>query len=246
MGSFRGRLTIAFGSVVLYSLGWAMAGIRYWFLLGIDHRYPDDHSLRILDRLALAVLLKYLDVLSANGVGLDPMTILVWPSLAYLLVQFIESWLLTPWVQSQSMDMNAVTVLIVLFVGGALGGFYGLLLAIPLSACAKILGEELLLPQLARQATGPTCPIPNGRRLHDDCGGSLDRSPARLEGGHDLQSSRDGINGIYEALRTRRDRIKLVLVRHEESAALVACGYINSPGDWESASPRLVLAASIF
>lgn len=35
----------------------------------------------------------------------------------------------------------------------------------------------------------------------------------------------DGINGIYEALRTRRDRIALVLVRHEESAALAACGY---------------------
>ncbi|GMV51224.1 MAG: putative thiamine pyrophosphate-containing protein YdaP [Nitrospirae bacterium] len=35
----------------------------------------------------------------------------------------------------------------------------------------------------------------------------------------------DGINGIYEALRTRQDRIKLVLVRHEESAALAACGY---------------------
>ncbi|MBX3371737.1 MAG: hypothetical protein KF793_15220 [Nitrospira sp.] len=35
----------------------------------------------------------------------------------------------------------------------------------------------------------------------------------------------DGINGIYEALRTRQDKIKLVLVRHEESAAFAACGY---------------------
>ena len=35
----------------------------------------------------------------------------------------------------------------------------------------------------------------------------------------------DGINGIYEALRTRQDRIKLVQVRHEESAAFAACGY---------------------
>lgn len=155
-GFFRGRLTIAFGSVVLYSLGWAMAGIRYWFLLGLITGILTIIPYASLIGWPLAVLLKYLDVLSANGVGLDPMTILVWPSLAYLLVQFIESWLLTPWVQSQSMDMNAVTVLIVLFVGGALGGFYGLLLAIPLSACAKILGEELLLPQLARQATGPT------------------------------------------------------------------------------------------
>jgi pyruvate dehydrogenase (quinone) len=35
----------------------------------------------------------------------------------------------------------------------------------------------------------------------------------------------DGINGIYEALRTRQDRIKLIQVRHEESAAFAACGY---------------------
>ena len=35
----------------------------------------------------------------------------------------------------------------------------------------------------------------------------------------------DGINGIYESLRTRQDRIKLVQVRHEEAAAFAACGY---------------------
>lgn len=35
----------------------------------------------------------------------------------------------------------------------------------------------------------------------------------------------DGINGIYEALRIRQEKIKLILVRHEESAALAACGY---------------------
>mgnify|MGYP001078290366 FL=1 len=35
----------------------------------------------------------------------------------------------------------------------------------------------------------------------------------------------DGINGIYEALRTRQDKIRVVLVRHEESAAFAACGY---------------------
>ena len=35
----------------------------------------------------------------------------------------------------------------------------------------------------------------------------------------------DGINGIYEALRIQQDKIKLILVRHEESAALAACGY---------------------
>jgi len=35
----------------------------------------------------------------------------------------------------------------------------------------------------------------------------------------------DGINGIFESLRTRQSRIKFIQVRHEEAAAFAACGY---------------------
>jgi pyruvate dehydrogenase (quinone)/pyruvate oxidase len=40
----------------------------------------------------------------------------------------------------------------------------------------------------------------------------------------------DGINGIMEALRTRQDKIRFVQVRHEESAAFMACGYAKFTG----------------
>ena len=40
----------------------------------------------------------------------------------------------------------------------------------------------------------------------------------------------DSINGFIEALRVRKDKIKFVLVRHEESAALMACGYAKYTG----------------
>lgn len=40
----------------------------------------------------------------------------------------------------------------------------------------------------------------------------------------------DGINGIIEALRTRQDRIRFVQVRHEESAAFMACAYAKWTG----------------
>src|SRR5215216_4840441 len=40
----------------------------------------------------------------------------------------------------------------------------------------------------------------------------------------------DGINGIMEALRTRKDKVKFVHVRHEESAAFMACGYAKFTG----------------
>ena len=40
----------------------------------------------------------------------------------------------------------------------------------------------------------------------------------------------DGINGFIEALRVRKDKIKFVLVRHEESAALMSCAYAKYTG----------------
>ena len=40
----------------------------------------------------------------------------------------------------------------------------------------------------------------------------------------------DGINGIMEALRTRQDRVRFVQVRHEETAALMACAYAKYTG----------------
>jgi pyruvate dehydrogenase (quinone)/pyruvate oxidase len=40
----------------------------------------------------------------------------------------------------------------------------------------------------------------------------------------------DGINGIIEALRVRQDKIKFIQVRHEESAAFMACGYAKVTG----------------
>src|ERR671928_2145188 len=40
----------------------------------------------------------------------------------------------------------------------------------------------------------------------------------------------DGINGLFEALRTHADRIQFIQVRHEEAAAFAACGYAKHSG----------------
>jgi pyruvate dehydrogenase (quinone) len=40
----------------------------------------------------------------------------------------------------------------------------------------------------------------------------------------------DGINGIIEALRKRQDEIRFIQVRHEESAAFMACAYAKYTG----------------
>jgi pyruvate dehydrogenase (quinone) len=40
----------------------------------------------------------------------------------------------------------------------------------------------------------------------------------------------DGVNGLFEALRTHRDQIRFVQVGHEEAAAFAACGYAKFAG----------------
>src|SRR5436309_9905312 len=40
----------------------------------------------------------------------------------------------------------------------------------------------------------------------------------------------DGINGLFEALRTHQDALQFIQVRHEEAAAFAACGYAKYTG----------------
>jgi len=40
----------------------------------------------------------------------------------------------------------------------------------------------------------------------------------------------DGVNGIFEALRTNQEKIRFIQVRHEEAAAFAACGYAKFTG----------------
>src|SRR4030081_979506 len=40
----------------------------------------------------------------------------------------------------------------------------------------------------------------------------------------------DGINGIMESLRTHREKMRFIQVRHEEAAAFMACAYAKFTG----------------
>jgi predicted PurR-regulated permease PerM len=151
-GFFRERLLIALISGFLYAASWAWSGVPYWFLLGIG-----TGILTLVPYISaigwpLAVLFKYMDSLTGTDTSVDWISILVWPSAAYLAVQFVESWMLTPWIQRRSSEMSAVTLVIVLFVGGAVGGLFGLVFAIPFAACIKIVFQEWVLPQWAKWA----------------------------------------------------------------------------------------------
>ena len=150
---FRGRLVIALLMGVMLSIGWWIVDVPYWFLLGIGTGLLSIIPYGATFGWPVAILLKYLEMTTGSGTtDFDWTVILLWPSVVYGAVQLLEGWVLTPWVQSQSTELSAVTILIVVFIGGAVGGLYGLILAIPLTVCIKIIFEEVVLPQLKQWA----------------------------------------------------------------------------------------------
>jgi predicted PurR-regulated permease PerM len=197
-GFFRGRLIVAFVMSAVFMLGWYLAGVPYWFLLGILAGVLNIVPYLVVVVWPLAVLLKWLEftagtvapaALQVKATATQVVTtqpglfnwdwawathawtsgaaasqavtatqpaafnwdwawIIIGPTIAYLVAQFLDNWLITPIIQSRSSNLSAVTIMIVVLVGGAVGGLYGLLLAIPVAACMKILAKEVLLPHM--------------------------------------------------------------------------------------------------
>lgn len=146
---FRSRVVIALLMGVMFSVGWAWAGVPYWLLLGMGSGMLSLVPFASVVGWPLAVGLKWLAVSQGgDDAGFDVWAVVVWPSAVYLIVQFIESWVLTPLIQGRSLEMSPVTILIVVFIGGAVGGVYGLLLCVPLAACIKVLLAEIVLPRV--------------------------------------------------------------------------------------------------
>jgi predicted PurR-regulated permease PerM len=150
---FRGRLLIAIIMGMLLSAGWLLTGVPYWFFLGMLTGLLNIVPYLSILSWPIAVLLKYVDSLTNPAVqNTDILAIVVWPSAVYVVVQLLEGWLLTPWIQSGQTNLSAVTIILVVIIGGVLGGILGMLLAIPATACIKILIQELVLPPLRRWA----------------------------------------------------------------------------------------------
>lgn len=138
---------------VLLSAGWFFAGVPYWFFLGMLTGLLNIVPYLSVISWPIAILLKYLDTLT-NASGATPglLAVVLWPSVVYVAVQFLEGWFLTPWIQSGQTNMSAVTIILVVIIGGVVAGVLGMLLAIPVAACIKIFFEEVVLPPLARWA----------------------------------------------------------------------------------------------
>lgn len=146
---FRARLVISLLVGMIFIIGWWLANVPYWFFLGAVTGLLSMIPYMSIAGWLLALLVKYFDMTAGAGAaGADWMAVLLWPSLVFGIGNFIEGWILTPWIHGRTTHLNAIMILTVVLIGGALAGFWGLLFGIPTAICLTMLAEEFLLPSL--------------------------------------------------------------------------------------------------
>ncbi|MEM6393379.1 MAG: AI-2E family transporter [Planctomycetota bacterium] len=147
----RGRLIQGFILAVILSVGWGIADVPYFLLLGLA-----GGVLGLLPYLAvvtwpLAILLAWIEA-TTGGTGFSFWMVLFWPTVVYMVAQLVDGWAVEPIVQGQATDLDPLTVLLVVLAGGAIAGLLGLILAVPAAACGKILLRDVVLPRLREVA----------------------------------------------------------------------------------------------
>lgn len=134
-GFFRGQLTVAFIVGVLASFGLWIIGLPLWLVIGMIAGLFNMIPLIgpwVGAVPGIVVALATRDIKTA---------ILV--AVVMVVVQQIDNHLITPTVMRRAVQLHPAAVMMALLAWGTVGGFFGLLLAVPLTATAKIVGGHL-------------------------------------------------------------------------------------------------------
>ncbi len=162
-GFIRGRLLICGILALYYTLAFWLIGAPAPFIVGpifgLLHLIPYAASLSLF-------IVPGLIWLEPSGVTWQSQWwwILGGPALVYFGAQILDDYVLSPIIQGKSTNLDTPTILFASMAGGILAGFYGLLIAIPVGACIKILLVDVVLPRFRAWSEGRASdPLPFGQ-----------------------------------------------------------------------------------
>lgn len=134
-GFFRGQLAVAFIVGVMASLGLWIIGLPLWLVVGM-----------------IAGLFNMIPLIgpwvgSVPGIvvalATKDVTTAILVAVVMVVVQQIDNHFITPTVMRRAVQLHPAAVMMALLAWGTIGGFFGLLLAVPLTATVKIIGGHL-------------------------------------------------------------------------------------------------------
>ncbi|MFG0293491.1 MAG: AI-2E family transporter [Phycisphaerales bacterium JB050] len=162
-GFVRGRLTIMIIQCAIFSVGYLLIGTPAAIILGVAVGVLSivPYLAMIGIPISIVLMLLAVDPAAADSFRAQWWWIVFAPIGVYVLGQAADDYVLTPMIQGKSTGLDTPTVLFASLAGGVLGGFYGLLVAIPVAACIKILVREIVWPKFRDWAEGRAAdPLP--------------------------------------------------------------------------------------
>jgi predicted PurR-regulated permease PerM len=163
-GYFRGQLFVALLVGLMSSFGLAVIGLRFWFLVGMIAGLFNIIPLIgpwVGGVPGVIIALTTGSPLQALGVVIVMVT-----------AQQIDNHFITPQVMHRAVHLHPAVVVLALLAGGHISGFFGLLIAVPLTATLKIvlghlwrhhvLGEELPDPDNGQPDDGEGVVVAEG------------------------------------------------------------------------------------
>ena len=148
LGAFlRGQILVMFALAAIYSAGLSIVGLKFAVAIGVVSGLV---SFVPYLGLVFGVLLASMTVVLEP----DPLWRLVGVFATFTIAQFIEGSVLTPKLVGDSTQLHPVWVIFALLAGGALFGFLGVLLAIPVAAVIGVLTRFALKRYLASSLYG--------------------------------------------------------------------------------------------
>jgi predicted PurR-regulated permease PerM len=134
-GFFRGQLLVALIVGVMVSAGLAAIRLPFWLLVGMIAGFAN----------IVPLIGPWVGAVPGIVIALttrDPITA-VWVGLIMAGAQQIDNHFVSPLVMQRAVRLHPAAVLLALLAGGTLGGFFGLLVAVPTAAVLKILVGHL-------------------------------------------------------------------------------------------------------
>jgi predicted PurR-regulated permease PerM len=184
-GFFRGQLLVALFVGLASMLGLFIVGLPYWALVGAVAGLFNLIPLVGPWIAALpAIFIAFTTEQTGGILALDP----GWPmalgsALALLVVQQIDNHIISPNVVARTVRLHPVTVMLGLLVGGTLLGLWGMLVAVPVVAAAKILALHYWDTRMQWPPPGEPAAVPAERSGIDGAAGEGPaREPSGLEG----------------------------------------------------------------
>ncbi len=130
-GFFRGQLFIALIVGTIVSISLAILGLPFWLLVGM---VAGLFNMVPLIGPWVGAVPGVIIALTTRDVGTA-----VWVVVIMAGAQQIDNHFITPNVMQRAVKLHPAAVMLALLAGGTLGGFFGLLLAVPAAAVMKIL-----------------------------------------------------------------------------------------------------------